>query len=130
MTLTRGYFDPHEWRSDIELLSEEFGEERVIQWETSNHYTAMSNAFDRLHTGLMTGEIWHDGDPLAAEHYGNTYVAMRGRLRLVRKEYPNSPRKIDSVVGDTLALEARSDALAAGWGKKKPRKPPRMIVVR
>jgi hypothetical protein len=36
-------------------------------------------------------------------------------LRLVRKEYPNSPRKIDTVVGDALALEARADALAAGW---------------
>ena len=75
----------------------------------------MSAALDRLHTGLMTGEIWHDADPLAAEHYGNVYAARRGRLMLVRKENPNSARKIDSVVGDALALEARADALADGW---------------
>lgn len=116
--VVRGYFDPHEWRSDIELLAEEFGEERVIGWET-NRYTAMHAALDRLHTGLLTGEVWHDDDALALEHYGNAYVAPRGRLRLVRKEYPNSPRKIDTVVGDALALEARADALADGWGQPK-----------
>lgn len=114
--VTRGYFDPHEWRSDIDALADDLGETRVIQWPTSRH-TAMAAALDRLHTGLMVGEIFHDDDPVAAEHYGNAYAARRGQLRLVRKEHPNSARKIDSVVGDALALEARSDALAAGWGK-------------
>lgn len=113
-TVSRMYADPHEWRSDIELLAQELGEKRVIAWPTSRH-TPMAAALDRLHTGLMTGEIWHDDDPIAAEHYGNVYVSRRGQLRLVRKEYPNSPRKIDSVVGDALALEARADAIAAGW---------------
>lgn len=116
--VVRGYYDPHEWRSDIEALADEFGQERVIPWATSS-YTAMHNALDRLHTGLMVGDIWHDDDKLAAEHYGNVYVARRGRLRLVRKEHPNSARKIDSVVGDALALEARADAIAAGWGQKQ-----------
>ena len=69
----------------------------------------------------MVGEVFHDDDPLAAEHYGNAYVSRRGQMRLVRKEYPNSPRKIDSVVGDALALEARADALADGWGKPSTR---------
>lgn len=114
--VTRGYFDPHEWRSDIDTLAQEFGEERVVAWPTSS-YARMGAALDRLHTGLMVGEVWHDADPVAAEHYGNVYVAKRGQMRLVRKEYPNSPRKIDSVVGDALALEARSDALAAGTRK-------------
>lgn len=113
-TVARGYFDPHEWRSDIELLAQEFGEDSVISWPTSR-YVPMAAALDRLHSGLRKGEVWHDDDPLAAEHYGNAYVDMRGRSRLVRKEYPNSPRKIDSVVGDALALEARADAIAAGW---------------
>lgn len=118
--VVRGYFDPHEWRSDIELLAEELGDERVIPW-TTNSYTKMHDALDRLHSGIVTGEVWHDGDPLATEHYGNAYVAPRGRMRLVRKEHPNSARKIDSVVGDALALEARADAIAAGWGQPKPK---------
>jgi len=114
--VVRGYFDPHEWRSDIDALAEEFGD-RVISWETRRE-VAMGAALDRLHTGFVTGEIWHDADPLAAEHYGNVYVRRKGQHRLVRKENPNSARKIDSVVGDALALEARADAMAAGWGAK------------
>src|SRR5690606_26159863 len=91
--VTRAYCDPHEWRSDIDALADEFGETRVIPWATSRH-TAMGAALDRLHTGLMVGEIFHDDDPAAAEHYGNAYVAKRGQQRLVRKEHPNSARKI------------------------------------
>jgi len=116
--VVRGYFDPHEWRSDIDTLADDLGQERVVSFATSN-YTAMANALDRLHADLTNGEAWHDDDPLAAEHYGNVFVARRGRLRLVRKEHPNSSRKIDSVVGDALAYEARADALAAGWGQMK-----------
>ena len=112
--VARGYYDPHEWRSDIDALAQELGEDRVIEFPTSS-YSRMNAALDRLHTGLSTGEIWHDDDPLAAEHYGNVMVARRGQMRLVRKENPNSARKIDSVVGDALALEARADALADGW---------------
>lgn len=113
-TVTRLYADPHEWRSDIEALADRHGEERVIAWPTTS-YVRMHEALDRLHTGLMNGEIWHDDDPIAAEHYGNVMTARRGRMVLVRKENPNSARKIDSVVGDALALEARADAISAGW---------------
>ena len=113
--VVRGYFDPHEWRSDIETLAAELGEERVLKWETRRD-TPMAAALDRLHADLINGAAWHDNDPLAHEHYGNAYIRMKGSLRLVRKEYPNSPRKIDSVVGDALAYEARADAIADGWG--------------
>ena len=114
----RAYFDPHEWRSDIDGLAETFGE-RIVSWETRRD-TAMAAALDRLHADLMNGVTWHDDDRLALEHYGNAYVRRKGSLRLVRKEYPNSPRKIDSVVGDALAYEARADAIAAGWGTAPP----------
>lgn len=112
--VVRGYFDPHEWRSDIEDLAKRHGADRVISWATSRD-TQMAHALDRLHADLCNGVVWHDDDRLAAEHYGNAYVRKKGSLRLVRKEHPNSSRKIDSVVGDALAYEARADALAAGW---------------
>lgn len=112
--VVRGYFDPHEWRSDIDTLAKHLGEERVIAWETRRDIQ-MAAALDRLHADLVNGERWHDDDVLAHEHYGNAYVRWKGSHRLVRKENPQSPRKIDSVVGDALALEARADALADGW---------------
>lgn len=112
--VVRGYFDPHEWRSDIDILADELGEDRVIQWETRRDLQ-MAAALDRLHTDLRNGVAFHDDDPLATEHYGNAYVRRKGKLVLVRKERPDSPRKIDTVVGDALAYEARSDALSTGW---------------
>ncbi len=126
--VVRGFYDPHEWRSDIENLADELdpkdprgqklkGQECVIPFET-NRDTAMGRALDRLHADLMNGLVFHDDDPLAAEHYGNCYVTNRHGQRLVRKEYPNSPRKIDSVVGDALAYEARAQAIADGWDQK------------
>lgn len=123
-TISRLYADPHEWRSDIDTLAEELGEDTVIAWATSN-YVSMSNALDRLRTDLTQGgepvddkpmgRVFHDGDPLLSEHFNNAYVARRGRLRLVRKEHERSPRKIDGMVAATLAYEARADAIAAGW---------------
>jgi hypothetical protein len=62
--------------------------------------------------------LWHSGDPVVAEHFGNAYVRRKGPHRLVRKEHPDSARKIDSVVGAALAYEARADVIAAGWGQK------------
>ena len=67
---------------------------------------------------LLASTSTHDGDAIAAMHYGNAYVTHKGRFRLVRKEYPNSPRKIDTVIGDALALQARSDAIETGWGSE------------
>jgi phage terminase large subunit-like protein len=117
--VVRAYFDPHEWRSDIDQLAEEFPN-RVISWETRRD-VQMAAALDRLHADLVNGVTFSDDDPLALEHYGNAYVRRKGPHRLVRKEYPNSPRKIDSVVGDALAYEARADAIAAGPARKLTR---------
>ncbi len=113
-TVSRLYADPHEWRSDVDSLVAEFGDEVVIPWPTSRD-TAMGAALDRLHADMVKGETFHDDDKRVAAHYGNAYVRHIRGMRLVRKEYPNSPRKIDTVPTDALAYEARADALAAGW---------------
>jgi phage terminase large subunit-like protein len=113
--VSRLYADPHEWRSDVDTLAEELGAERVISWETRRD-VQMAAALDRLRTDLMNGAVWHSGDPVFVEHFGNAYVRRKGGHRLVRKEHDQSNRKIDSVVGAALAYEARADALAAGWG--------------
>ena len=124
----RGYYDPHEWRSDIDALAdfvdEHYGkvrigdekelQSRVVPYPTSSD-TNMGRALDRLHTDLVNGETFHDGDKRAHAHYGNAYVRMKGQQRLVRKDTPNSARKIDTVVTDALAYQARADVLELGW---------------
>jgi hypothetical protein len=111
--VARAYFDPHEWRSDVNNLQDEYGE-RVIPWATSRD-VAMGGALDRLRSDLITGTAWHSGDKVVMEHLRNTYVRLKGPLRLVRKEHPGSDRKIDSTVAMALAYEARADAITAGW---------------
>lgn len=112
--VSRAYCDPHEWRTDLDALADEFGENVVVSFPTSRD-TPMAAALDRLHTDITNGSTKQDDDERVLAHYGNTYARKKGHLRLVRKEYPNSPRKIDGVVADALAYEARADALAAGW---------------
>ncbi|MEU6709993.1 hypothetical protein ABZ897_00825 [Nonomuraea sp. NPDC046802] len=125
--VTRMYADPHEWRSDIDALSEELGKERVLSWETRRD-VQMAAALDRLRTDLIAGTVFHDGDPVVADHVGNTYIRRKGPHMLVRKEYEGSPRKIDSVVAAALAYEARADSLAAG--ALKPKRSSKVIVMR
>lgn len=123
--VVRGYYDPHEWRSDIDALADEFGE-KVIEWPTSSE-VRMGQALDRLHTDLINGETFHDDDKRAHAHYGNAYVRKKGSARLVRKDTPNSARKIDTVPTDALAYQARADALEDGW-KPEPEKPTGKVV--
>lgn len=124
--VTRMYADPHEWRSDIDQLAEDLGDERVIPWETRRDIQ-MAAALDRLRSDLMNATVFHDGDPVVAEHVGNAYVRRKGGHRLVRKEHDKSDRKIDSVVGAALAYEARADAIEAGWGRPVDR---RVVILR
>ena len=130
--VTRLYMDPHEWRSEVDALAEEFPE-RVIAWTTGN-YKQMNAALDRLRTDLISGGapvemddgtirpmglVKHSGDGPFVEHFKNAYAWPRGGYTLVKKEHPKSDRKIDSVVGAALAYEARADALTYVEKRKK-----------
>lgn len=117
--VVRAYCDPHEWRSDVAGLQKEFNppdvkDAIVIAFETSKA-TRMGAALEQLHTDITNRVTYQGDDKRVLDHYGNAYAWHRYGQRLVRKEYPNSPRKIDSVVGDALAYAARADAIAAGW---------------
>ncbi|MCT1459878.1 hypothetical protein M3G03_10080 [Aestuariimicrobium sp. p3-SID1156] len=112
--VSRAYCDPHEWRTDIDSLAAEFGEQVVIPWSTSRD-NAMGAALDTLRVDILKGDSLQTRDAAILTHYGNAYKRKKGTVVLVRKEYPNSPRKIDGVVTDALAYEARRDAIAAGW---------------
>lgn len=117
--VSRAYCDPHEWRTDIDGLAKEFNpvdpkDAIVAPWATSRD-TPMSAALDRLRIDILGRKTLQSPDGAVLIHYGNAYKLVKGKLVLVRKEYPNSPRKIDGVVSDALAYEARADAITAGW---------------
>lgn len=120
-SVARAYCDPHEWRSDIDALADEYGEDVVVPWATSRD-VQMAAALDRLRVDIIADLTPQSRDARVLVHYGNAYSRRKGPHTLVRKEYANSPRKIDAVVTDAMAYEARADALAAGWTNTPVRK--------
>jgi phage terminase large subunit-like protein len=47
----------------------------------------------------------HDGDPLLARHLDNTMTKLTPAGPHVKKENPNSPRKIDAAVAAIMAVD-------------------------
>lgn len=114
----RLYCDPAYWQDIVDRWSSEHGEQHVMQWWT-NRERAMCSALERFHTGVITGQLLHDGNTDLARHVGN---ARRKETRsgvLIRKDRPKSPRKIDLAMAAVLAYEARGDVIQSGLTKKK-----------
>lgn len=124
----RFYYDPPYWPSEGEAWALKYGEKRVIQWETRRP-TAMHQALERFVIDLKTGAFTHDGCPDTARHIASAVKTFRGRDQYGLAK-ASRMQKIDAAVTSVLAHEAASDARAAGWGKSKPRKNARMIVIR
>ena len=122
----RMYADPPYWEDYIDRWIAQYGEKRVVKWWT-NRTRQMHDALDRITTAVRSGEAPHDGDPRVAEHWANAHKKHVGRNWIIQKDGQNSPRKIDAAMADTLAYEARGDAIAAGAKPRRRRR--RMISV-
>ena len=125
LDVERSYWDPEDWRSDIDAWALEYGEKRVIQWPT-NRVVAMHAALERMVTDLVNGELTHDGCPITAVHVANARKLARPGQRYVLGK-PNESQKIDAAMASVLAHEAAADARAAGWARPVDR---RVVVFR
>jgi len=104
--------DPAKWQTEIEFWAEEYGEERVVFFDT-NQPTRMWKACDRFSTALIEGAYTHDGSPeLTAQVLAMFKRKVRvrdddddGRTKYVFVKGPNRD-KIDAGIGAVLALEA------------------------
>lgn len=104
--------DPAKWQTEIEGWSEEFGEDRVVFFDT-NQTVRMSRSCDRFTVALAEGAYSHDGTKVLSAHV----LAMHKRKVRVREEdddgrtkfvFVKGPdrQKIDAGIGAVLALEA------------------------
>lgn len=104
--------DPAKWQTEIEFWAEEFGEDRVVLFDT-NQPTRMWRACDRFSTALAEGAYTHDGAAalsaqVLAMHKRKVRVRDEeddGRTKYVFVKGPNRD-KIDAGIGAVLALEA------------------------
>jgi len=114
----RMYCDPAYWQDIVGRWASEHGTTRVFEWWT-NRERQMVAALERFHTAVVTGQLSHDGDEALVRHVAN---ARRKETRsgiLIRKDRPQSPRKIDLAVCAVLAYEARGDVIQSGATRKK-----------
>lgn len=108
--------DPWGWRSEIETWAQEFGERRVVEYNTGFR-NRMGPAADRLYAAVMGGDVTHDGDPILALHVAQTVATQTAVGAIVHKDKRNSTRKIDAAVAAIVAFDR-----AAHHSKKKRRR--------
>ncbi len=113
--------DPPYWQSWVAKWAGEFGEDRVIEWWT-NRRRQMATALLDYRTSITEGTVSHDGDVRLQRHLANArredlkgWVDEQGKpLSLIRKDRPDSPRKIDAAMAAVLSWKARTDAISSG----------------
>lgn len=106
--------DPAKWQTEIEGWAEEFGDDRVVFFDT-NSIKRMAKACDRFLTAIAEGAYSHDGTSELTSHVLAMYkrkVRVRddeddGRTRFVFVKGPDR-LKIDAGIGAVLALEAQA----------------------
>lgn len=102
--------DPPRWRDELDELAAEFGEERVLAFDT-NQARRMAPAVDRWLTAVRSGTHTHDGDSFTTDQVKAT------RLKKVRLADVEDDRTMyllekdgrignDAAVADVLAYEA------------------------
>jgi hypothetical protein len=120
----RMYCDPPKWESWVAAWAGKYGDKIVAEWWT-NRRKPMAYALKAYDNAIRAREMSHDGNQQFAAHVGNGHrsytnlVDEDGRpLWILRKERPDSPRKIDAAMAGVLSWEARMDAIAAGAERK------------
>jgi len=96
--------DPFRWQRSMEVL--EGKGLPVVSFPQSPQ--RMIKACARFYDAVAEKKIVHDGDPLLARHIGNTAVKLTPAGPHIKKENPNSPRKIDAAVAAILAHDRAS----------------------
>jgi phage terminase large subunit-like protein len=96
--------DPFRWQRSMEVLENKGLP--VVAFPQSPQ--RMIKACARFYDAVADGKLVHDGDPLLSRHIGNTAVKLTPAGPHIKKENPNSPRKIDAAVAAILAHDRAS----------------------
>lgn len=120
--VTRMYCDPPKWEGWVSTWAGKYGNKRVAEWWT-NRRKPMAYAIKSFIGSMNSDEFTQDGNTQLDDHINNSrrqetnLVDEDGkRLWILRKERPDSPKKIDAAVASVIVWEARNDSIAAGEG--------------
>ncbi len=111
------YADPPRWQDWVAAWQDRWAE-RVRPFYTWRE-RQMHEALERLRDAIVSGSLRHDGSPALTRHMGNA-TRRATRSGYVLQKPPGRPgSKIDAAMALALAWEARGDALAKGFGRRR-----------
>jgi Phage terminase-like protein, large subunit len=93
--------DPFRWQRSMEFLENQGLPVVAFPQSPQRMIKACAGFFDLV----AEKRLVHDGDPLLARHIGNTAIKLTPAGPHIKKENPNSPRKIDAAVAAILAVD-------------------------
>jgi phage terminase large subunit-like protein len=96
--------DPFRWARSMEVL--ESKGLPVVSFPQSPQ--RMIRACAIFYDAVAEKRLVHDNDPVLSRHIGNTAVKLTSAGPHIKKENPNSPRKIDAAVAAILAVDRAS----------------------
>ncbi|WP_275462072.1 terminase [Streptomyces noursei] len=121
------YADPAKWESHVAAWESKYGPQLQVKsshthpiewWMTGGRALQIVRATRALHDAVTDRELTHDGSSALTRHMLNARRAESRSGIQIRKEHPDSPRKIDAAVASILAWQCRLDALAKGTTTK------------
>jgi phage terminase large subunit-like protein len=104
------------------MLVKAAGSRHPIEWwMTGGRIGQIVKATDALSTAIRDRKITHDGAYVMTKHFINAKRNVTTQGVTIRKDYPDSPRKIDAAVAGILAHWARVQAVSAGLANRRTR---------
>jgi phage terminase large subunit-like protein len=96
--------DPFRWQRSMEFLENQGLPVVAFPQSPQRMIKACAGFFDLV----AEKRLVHDGDALLSRHIGNTAIKLTPAGPHIKKENPNSPRKIDAAVAAILAVDRAS----------------------
>lgn len=129
------YADPSLWTSEVaaweakhsKRLKVTCNRDHPMSWP-KNRVGIVAQAVSDLHDAILDGSMTHDGSSALTRHMLNARLDHRRAGTILRKEHPESARKIDAAYAAVIAWRARLDALAKGLGKQAKTGGARVVV--
>lgn len=93
--------DPPYWGQQIERWAGEFGEDRVIAFNTFVR-KRMAEAVSQFYQAVTTEAVTHDGHPGLERHIQNATIKETAQGAYITKESKSSPHKIDAAIAAVI----------------------------
>lgn len=96
--------DPYRWQRSMSVLEDKGLPIVAFPQSPSRMIKACATFYD----AVVEQRIEHNGDPILSRHLDNTVTKMTPAGPHIKKENPNSPRKIDAAVAAIMAVDRAS----------------------